>query len=341
MRTHLAMSALTLAMGACVPELDSDDGLVLTPRVLAVRADPPEARPGDAVRLQALVADPEGNVEVPVRWSLCRRRPSLADPSTLDAGCLQGDAADPLGEGAEVTFVVPTDACSRFSPDPPPTEPGEPAGRPADPDITGGYRLPVLVTAAATPGPEPAHFELRLLCNPAGVTPAEALAFRERYRPNTAPRIERVRVAGREVPAGSRLTHPPGTPLGWEVTWEACPDSVTCGDGICGTSETLRLCPEDCASPAGCGGAEPFVRWDPGARDLVVERESLRVGWLATSPFFAVTRTGVASDEPALLSGNQGPVPAGVTRLWLVLRDSRGGVDWWSGELEAGEGESP
>ena len=57
---------------ACAPDLGDRDSRVTTVRILAVRAEPPEAAPGDDVTYTALVVAPDGTrASPPIGWSYC------------------------------------------------------------------------------------------------------------------------------------------------------------------------------------------------------------------------------------------------------------------------------
>jgi hypothetical protein len=63
---------------------------------------------------------------------------------------------------------------------------------------------------------------------------------------------------------------------------------------------------------------------------LVPHRESLDISWYATAGVFADERTGRAETDLQLNTSNSWTAPPtpGVVHAWLVLRDSRGGVDF-------------
>ncbi len=54
--------------------------------------------------------------------------------------------------------------------------------------------------------------------------------------------------------------------------------------------------------------------------------------WYATAGTFEVDRSGRAEDDPATSVDNTWTVPSsqGLVHVWVVLRDSRGGVGWES-----------
>jgi hypothetical protein len=136
------------ALAACVDPLPDDTPYVTEPRVLAVLAEPPEAPPGSEVVWRAVTADAD-TVDVPLdlRWAWCRKGKPLAELGPVAPSCLTEGSEDlsPFGEGEAATSTVPDDACARFGPNPPPPEDGQPAGRPTDPDVTGGFHQPAVI----------------------------------------------------------------------------------------------------------------------------------------------------------------------------------------------------
>ena len=73
-----------------------------------------------------------------------------------------------------------------------------------------------------------------------------------------------------------------------------------------------------------------IVVYDPQREALMEKRESLRVSWYATGGDFASDSTGRTEEETETFTDNIWTAPAtpGQVSLWLVLRDSRGGVDF-------------
>ena len=61
----------------------------------------------------------------------------------------------------------------------------------------------------------------------------------------------------------------------------------------------------------------------------------MRVSWYATAGAFDTETTGRAEDDPATTTPNGWSAPGapGVVHVWIVLRDSRGGVDFASYDL--------
>lgn len=289
---------LTLAgMAACDDPLVDDSSKVTAPRVLAVRVEPAEAAPGETVTVTALIAGPSGTLtDIAPRWGLCNERKPLADPGPVSPLCARDESVlVPVGEGLGVAVTLPKDACRSFGPDRPVPKDGEPAGRPVDPDPTGGFYQPLFVQGA--PLTEPTLAELRVVCGIGAAPQAAIVGFGERYKRNTNPSPSEI-VAPATLPAGQR--------------------------GI------LRIAWPECPSADACGGSELYTVYDPESRTLGERRETLRVSWFATRGTFDVPRTG-ASDEPGTFGSSNGftvPNEPGPLTIWVVVRDDRGGVGY-------------
>lgn len=259
--TSLRPALLALALAACAPELDDPASRVTARRVLAVRFEPAEGPPGATVRAVALVADPAGVVDdVPARWSWCDARPSLAELAPAAPRCLRDGLWQRVaGEGPRVETALPEDACRRFGPDPPDLEGGADA-RPLDPDITGGYAVPLRVAV----GDAAALAFARVRCNLAGVTREQSVAWARRYRPNENPAFESLERLDGAV-----------TPLGDGATLAVAPGAVV----------PLRARWPECADETPCGGAERYARFDPVTRAIVTRREATPPArWTTPSP---------------------------------------------------------
>lgn len=170
---------------ACVTSFDVGDSSTVTePRILAVIAEPAEARPGEEVRLRAVVAAPAAISAEGGSWSFCLSPPPPGTRSIVSDACRDEAGALLAVDGEGALGTVPRDACQRFGPDPLPSELTETA-RPQAPDATGGFYIPVCITAF---GQRWFHFQ-RLRC-PLPDAPSEiAQELAEGYVTNTNPVI--------------------------------------------------------------------------------------------------------------------------------------------------------
>lgn len=318
---------LGAALLACTDEPEVDLSRIDRPRVIALIASPAEAQPGESVTLSALVAGPDGTeLDPELDWSLCLARRPLAELGPVAQACLDADADAgmdveallELGRGASVVATLPDDACRRFGPEPPASEPGQPTGRPVDPDPTGGYYQPI---AARSSEGELSFAGVRLECGLAGATAAQASEYATRHQRNVAPRVSDLglRAGGSVVAAGERVS--------LRASWPACPREPSCGDAICSLDEQ-QTCSDDCTHLAGCEGAETHVYFDPLALELATRREAIGVTWYASAGTLDEARTGRASDDERSSSDNTWVAPdePGLVHVWVVLRDDRGGV---------------
>jgi hypothetical protein len=272
---------------------------VTDPRLIAVRAEPAEVQPGSPASYEALLAG-SGDATL-LRWAFCTAPKPLTELNTVGNACLDDPAAlVDLGQGARIMATVPIDACQRFGPDPPPQPAGEPPLRPRDPDVTGGYYQPLRVDDARG-----VSFPLqRVTCNLANASAAVVADFRSRYLPNRNPKLADVSASLDGAP----------------IALDALPaDAVI----------TLR-------ASWTADDAETFPVLDLETHALVDTREAMRVSWFGTDGNFALDRSGRAPDDPLTYAETSFHTPStpGPLSLWVVLRDSRGGVDWRS--VEAG-----
>jgi hypothetical protein len=304
----------------CVPDFVDDTTRVTTPRVVAVQATPAEAKEGDTVVLDALVAAPPETSSSAVEWSLCVDRKPLSDLGAVSARCLSSpepgaDVAVTVGSESPVTAELPERACQLFGPERPEPKPGEPSGRPVDPDVTGGFYQPVL----AWLGDQPVLGAVRLSCPLTGASPAATRDFNARYRANQNP-TPLLLAASRSDGTLEALSEPaahlarPGERLRLRVEWPACaPESE------------------------GCGGEEHYVVYDSLTRAVVPRSEALVVSWYTTAGAFAEPRTERGGALDAAQPGSENtwvaPGAVGPVTIWAVVRDERGGQAWINGSL--------
>lgn len=303
--TRRAAIALGCALGAgCKPELGDPASLVTEPRILAVRSEPAELAPDHAASYRALVAVPGGGAAPDVAWSFCTEPAPLSSNNVVNDRCLEGGPALP-DHGLEIQAAIPLGACAVFGPTPPAPLPGQPPLRPHDADVTGGYYQPIRAIAAIDGDPLPAGIGLtRITCDLANAPLDVVVDFRARYRANTNPTLLGVEVLavpggglrGGELAPGAPSALPARTAVPLRASWTA--DS-----------------------------AEPFPVFDPASRTLVDHREAIRVSWFVSGGELTADRTGRGEAEDQSFADDVWTTPdPGPANLWVVVRDSRGGV---------------
>jgi hypothetical protein len=330
---HLVASSLALLSPSCVPEFDTDLSQVTEARVVAIAASPAEAAPREPVQLSALVVGAEGEPIPSLDWWVCLARKPLTELGAVNPECLaprpSAEAAQPLGRGFSAELILDQDVCKSFGPLRPPPVAGEPAGRPVDPDITGGFYQPVVgsLEGARSLG------AVRIGCDPANVNRDEALDYKQRYRRNEAPRISTVTLGAASDPLEQDvITELSSTsPAELRVEWDECPTESVCGDGLCTALEDKTTCAEDCTTLKGCTGAEPYVWYDRESARVEPRHEGISVAWYTSNGSFEAEQTGLDESEVRSRRGLQNvwrPAEAGPSTVWLVIRDTRGGVSW-------------
>lgn len=334
-----ALSVLTLGalVAGCVPEFTDDVSQVEDFRVLAVRADPAEVAPGGQVSLSVLWAAPTGEtVEVEdVSWGLCTQKKELTELGPVAPECLdefteqESETLLYLGTGSQVETTVARDVCRFFGPLAPPAEEGSTvSGRPADPDLSGGFYQPVLVgREAASVG------SIRLLCGPSGLSVSELITFNRGYRPNEHPEFESIEMqvsgSSETIDSEQTLSVAAGEAIRLRATWPLCPEQPECGDGLCTAGENSTDCATDCATdPVGCTGAESYLLADIESRSTVTQREKLSLAWFTTAGTFETSVTDDPDDRGYTENVWTAPESPTTLTMWLVLRDDRGGVSW-------------
>jgi hypothetical protein len=289
-RVWLCLACLALAL-SCVPNLGNTDFLVTGPRVLAIVGEPAEARPGTKVTFTALVASPSGTVpSASVSWGFCEAPKPLTTDNAVSNACLDTSSLVAAGSGESITAATPGNGCSTFGPDTPPGD-----FRPRDPDVTGGYYQPL---SADLPGSDTTFELARIQCDLANAPPAAVNQFAAEYKANLSPVLSPLAAAidGAQVPftsvhAGAQVT--------FTASWPA-------------------------------SSAETFAYYDPSSQVVTTQRESLQVAWYATDGTFETESTGRAASDMATTTTDTWTAPgdAETVHIWIVLRDSRGGVDF-------------
>jgi hypothetical protein len=74
--------------------------------------------------------------------------------------------------------------------------------------------------------------------------------------------------------------------------------------------------------------AESYLFFDVAAQTLITRREAMTVSWYTTAGSFPVDASQIGEDDLATTVSTtwQAPATTGPVFLWLVLRDSRGGI---------------
>jgi hypothetical protein len=268
---------------------------VTSPRILAVRAEPAEAHPGATITFDALVAAPPGLPAGAPAWSFCVAPKPLTEDNVVSDACFDASQLRAAGEGATVAAATPSNGCSLFGPN-------TPAGglRPRDPDATGGYYQPLRVDLGTS---DPTLAPVRISCDLASASAASAAAFAQAYVPNRNPQLLPL-IALASGAAVALDAVPVGTHLDLTASWPA-------------------------------RSAETYAYYDTALDTVGTKRESMTLAWYSSSGAFDREATGRAEDDMATFSSNAWTAPqsVGTSQLWIVLRDSRGGVDFASYQL--------
>lgn len=297
---RLVLLSLPVAIAAAVLACGTDfvpASEVSSLRILGIRADPAEPRPGQSVTLQTLVVDPtRPDAGSATLWLGCAPSADTTNSPCSNTDALvaltssgDGGGLPPgvtlLGLGPEVTTQIPTDV---FGPD---------AG---DLERQRGFLASAVVIVAAAPPP---------------ASPAEASALMEKIRNNEVPK----QVALFRYPV-SESTAPNHNPVltGYRVEGTSVPPGAT-----------VRIPAPDASVDLNVPDAsfEPYVEQTPtGPIDQI---EQLSARYYAT-PQLVVDKEAVevhGTVEELLGPGDAGlSTPAG--HLWTVVRDSRGGQSW-------------
>ncbi len=334
-RLGFAFAGAAVAV-ACAPSLDDTVSIITGPRILAVQAVPAEAPPKTKIALTALVVDQNGPLKSDaIRWDFCDARNPLANLGPVNPVCQQEGNAQlvSIGVGPGAAGTIPDTACRNFGPEVPQPMNGMPAGRPVDPDTTGGYYQPVSLFAPTSAGSAVGLYLARLSCGVSGASADQSAEYNSRYRPNENPSVAKVLAGGMPLQpdtTGQVNSIAAGQKVQLEVDWPACPVTDQCGDGVCGPDETKASCASDCKTPKGCAGAERYVVFDLSSQTVTDQREGIHVSWFATSGSFDLDRTGTDGSDTSTSSTNgwTPPSQSGPVHLWVVLHDDRGGIAW-------------
>jgi hypothetical protein len=337
--TYLGLVALS---AGCVPDFETDLSALRAPRLLAIASNPAETQGKKPVTLSALVAVPEGETPSEVDWTLCLSRKPLTELGPVNPLCLQADdgsgAVASLGRGERVDALLDQDVCKLFGPLRPAAKAGEPAGRPVDPDVTGGFYQPVVASLDGVPS----LGSIRIDCDPANLNRDDALSFRAQYRANENPKLSSLsisRAGATDVMLAEDDVSTPtlvqaGSVVSFRAGWDECPTVPSCGDGLCMANEDSSNCAEDCTTGMahGCTGSEDYVWYNRETYRVEPRREGISVAWYASKGSFEHEQTGLDEQQAGSrrATSNRWRVgsAAGSATVWVVVRDTRGGVSW-------------
>ena len=295
-----ALVLLLLAAG-CRPDFGPSLSRVTAARVAAVRFEPAEAAPGASVTATAFVVAPGGATAPALDWSLCVTPKPTTVNDVVDPTCLQPGGTTALSStAAPEMLTLPAMGCRLFGPDTPPQMAGEPPLQSRAPGVTGGYYQPVRADLDGAPTIALA----RIRCALAGASFEVASEYAATYLSNRNPTLTPVAAYASD-----------GTAVAL--------DAIAAGSVV-----TLAVGWTD-DSP------ESFPVLDPLAQLLVTHREAMTVSWLADGGEIGATNTGRGEDDPALFTTTTWTAPPtpGTTHLFVVLHDSRGGVDFATWDL--------
>jgi hypothetical protein len=299
---------LLAALAGCKPDVGRAPSLIVGSEILAIKGDPAEVSPGASASYSFLLASPTGTVtEAQGVWDLCKLPKPPAESNSVASACVNG--APGVDVGATFSASVPSDACSLFGPNTPAPKPGEPSLRPRDPDVTGGYYVPVRLLVDDGLGETQMAFEFeRIFCGLGGAPLSAIQEYNTTYKKNANPVLQGLSMVDATGALGDLLGGTGVVPSGSQVTLLAS------------------------ASPE---SAEGFPVYDSVSQTLKHDVETLRFFWFASDGKFENDRSN--ADAVSLAATNTWTAPMVADNVlipvWVVLRDSRGGADWISTSL--------
>src|SRR5262249_45492947 len=183
------------------------------------------------------------------------------------------------------------------------------------PDVTGGYYQPVRAVWHGSNGDQTAFALERIICRIGSIAPtAIAGQYATDYKANNNPTI------------ASAVLDPGGasTPL-FRAGHTTAPPAASVAAGA---QVTFQVDWPD-------GTAEDFLVYDISSHTLVMQHEALRLSWFATAGEFQHDRSGRTETESETFTQNvwTAPLTAGLGPIRLVLRASRGGVDFAEAQI--------
>lgn len=306
-RTYVQLWCVALAFTyGCVPAIEDDPSLALEGQILGVRFQPAEVKPEGETRATALIVSEEEDRTADVAFSMCVARKPLSELGPVHPACLSeekgNDALQALGKGSRVKLAVPKNACNLFGPQRPVAEPGQPPGRPVDPDASGGFYQPVIARLD-----DAVLGSLRLNCGVPGGTQAQVAQYNQEHEDNQNPTVKKVEI---RVPGGQ-----------WEVISldDQAPLRVSRNQIIRVRSEWDEL--------------ERYLYLDPESREFVKKTETLIASFYSSIGGFDEHRVQL-DDKGRVTSEFESGSERGEIQVWIVVRDDRGGLGWESFKLD-------
>jgi hypothetical protein len=333
--TSIGILSLFVLFAACEPKVGSPISLINGPAILAVKGEPAEAdpRPGDATfQYEALAVDQGGRVPAPTAdigspllWSICNQPKPPTQSNSVSTACLDQNALPGVAGDSLDTYsaLAPSESCTLFGPLTPPPVGDQPPIRPRDPDVSGGYYLPVRLSLSV---PEELRrvgmatedsivgFQMqRIYCGLANAPGLVVIQYTQEYKLNQNPAIALLTL---QEPGSDPVEVPPSSP-------GSTPFPVASGKTVTLTANW----PAD--------SVENYPAWDVLTHTLANHNEAMRVSWYATAGSFEHDITGRSEFESETFAQNTWtPGAPGLVHLWVVLHDSRGGTDFAEYDLE-------
>jgi len=318
---NIGAVVLLVLLSACKPEVGPPISLINGPAILAVKGEPAEAdpRPGDAnFQYEALAVDSNGRVPAPtadisspILWSICNQPKPPTQSNSVSTACLDQNALPGVAGDSLDTYsaLAPSDSCGLFGPLPPPPVGDQPPIRPRDPDVTGGYYLPVRLSLSVPEEDSIVAFQLqRIYCGLANAKGRDVTQYEKEYTLNQNPVIASLTL---QQPGSDPVEVPPVSPGG-------APFQVAAG-------QTVSL-----AASWPADSVESYPALDVLTQTLVTHNEAMRVSWYTTAGTFEHDVTGRSEFETETFADNTWTpgAPGQIVHLWIVLHDSRGGTDF-------------
>ena len=302
----LLVLAALLASGC--GEAWSPESIIEDLRVIGVKAEPAELKPGERATLSALILDPtRPAAKSTVLWigcdpdpfnlgrSACSNPEVLQDPSTLTGGGALPPGVKVIGLNSAASYTAPKDLFSLLASDDPRRQTG-----------TVGQVLAIAIAKESVGIPTEAEltalFEKVKNKELKAVVTLFRIKVSESPTRNNNPKISGFKVAGELQRPGVRTRVFPAQKL--EVGLEAPDDSF-----------------------------EPYIEVTPTTSEEKLER--LTSAWYSTSGRFAAMRIALRSEVKGSFTVPGDPefpndkIPESRTgSFFVVLRDTRGGQDW-------------